>query len=218
MLARGVAGLLLTPARLAGTVFRTARSLWESSEALGAVAHTIGLDKLPARGRLAAAPGAAGGRRSDPADARAAHAVEPHDHAAPPLRVLLAAARRLQAREDRVRHHAQRRGDGGVGLRAAPLPRGQGRAAERAAQGDGAGVGALREPEARLHQPRHAGGGRARHRARRSGGAAAPDPHRDEVGQAHAAGDARGAAHRLDARSRRPRCSRRRRGSPRARR
>ena len=48
--------------------------------------------------------------------------------------------------------------------------------------------------------------------------AAAPDPQRDEVGQAHAAGDARGAAHRLDRGARRPRCSRRRRGSPRARR
>ena len=50
MLARGVAGLVLTPARIAGTLFRTARSLWESSEALGAVANTLGLDKLPLAG------------------------------------------------------------------------------------------------------------------------------------------------------------------------
>ena len=35
---------------------------------------------------------------------------------------------------------------------------------------------------------------------RRPGGAPAPHPRRDEVGQAHAAGDARDAAHRLDAR------------------
>jgi diacylglycerol O-acyltransferase / wax synthase len=47
MLARGVAGLLLTPVRIAGTVFRTARSLWDSSEALGAVANMVGLDELP---------------------------------------------------------------------------------------------------------------------------------------------------------------------------
>ncbi|HKA15339.1 MAG TPA: wax ester/triacylglycerol synthase family O-acyltransferase, partial [Myxococcota bacterium] len=50
MLARGVASLALTPARIAGTLFRTARSLWESSEALGAVANTLGLDKLPLAG------------------------------------------------------------------------------------------------------------------------------------------------------------------------
>jgi WS/DGAT/MGAT family acyltransferase len=50
MFARGVAGVLLTPARIAGTVFRTARSLWESSEALGAVANSLGLDKLPLAG------------------------------------------------------------------------------------------------------------------------------------------------------------------------
>jgi WS/DGAT/MGAT family acyltransferase len=50
MLVRGVAGVLFLPARIAGTVFRTARSLWGSSEALGAVAHTIGLDKLPIAG------------------------------------------------------------------------------------------------------------------------------------------------------------------------
>ena len=50
MFARGVAGVLLTPARIAGTVFRTARSLWGSSEALGAVANSLGLDKLPLAG------------------------------------------------------------------------------------------------------------------------------------------------------------------------
>jgi diacylglycerol O-acyltransferase len=47
MFARGLVGVLWTPARLAGTVFRTGRSLWQSSEALGAVAQSIGLDQLP---------------------------------------------------------------------------------------------------------------------------------------------------------------------------
>ena len=47
MFARGVVGVMWTPARLAGTVFRTGRSLWQSSEALGAVAHSLGLDELP---------------------------------------------------------------------------------------------------------------------------------------------------------------------------
>ncbi len=50
MFARGVAGLALSPAKIAGTVFRTARSLWQSNEALGAVANTLGLDKLPVVG------------------------------------------------------------------------------------------------------------------------------------------------------------------------
>ena len=75
-----------------------------------------------ARGRLPAPARAAARRGADPADARAAHAVEPLDHAAPPLRLLLAAARAREAGEDRVRHHAQRRGDGALGIRAAPLP------------------------------------------------------------------------------------------------
>jgi len=50
MLARGVTGLVLSPGRAARIVYRTARSLWESNEALGAVAHTIGLDRLPLAG------------------------------------------------------------------------------------------------------------------------------------------------------------------------
>jgi diacylglycerol O-acyltransferase / wax synthase len=50
MFARGVTSLLLSPGRAARTVYRTARSLWESNEALGAVAHTIGLDRLPVAG------------------------------------------------------------------------------------------------------------------------------------------------------------------------
>jgi WS/DGAT/MGAT family acyltransferase len=47
MFARGVGSLMLTPARVAGTLFRTARSLWQSNEALGAVANMVGLDELP---------------------------------------------------------------------------------------------------------------------------------------------------------------------------
>jgi diacylglycerol O-acyltransferase / wax synthase len=47
MFARGVGSVMLTPARIASTLFRTARSLWQSNEALGAVANMIGLDELP---------------------------------------------------------------------------------------------------------------------------------------------------------------------------
>jgi WS/DGAT/MGAT family acyltransferase len=47
MFARGVGSVMLTPARIATTLFRTARSLWGSSEALGAVANLVGLDELP---------------------------------------------------------------------------------------------------------------------------------------------------------------------------
>jgi WS/DGAT/MGAT family acyltransferase len=50
MLMRGVTSLLLSPGRATRTVYRTARSLWESNEALGAVARTIGLDRLPLAG------------------------------------------------------------------------------------------------------------------------------------------------------------------------
>ncbi len=50
MIARGVAGLALSPGRAARTLYRTARSLWESNEALGAVARTTGLDRLPLAG------------------------------------------------------------------------------------------------------------------------------------------------------------------------
>jgi WS/DGAT/MGAT family acyltransferase len=47
MFARGVGSVMLTPARIASTLFRTARSLWQSNEALGAVANMVGLDELP---------------------------------------------------------------------------------------------------------------------------------------------------------------------------
>ena len=52
MLARGVMGLLLQPGRVARIGYRTARGLWESNEALGAVARTLGLDRLPLAGGL----------------------------------------------------------------------------------------------------------------------------------------------------------------------
>ncbi len=51
MLTRGITSLALSPGRTARTVYRTARSLWESNEALGAVAKTVGLDRLPYVGR-----------------------------------------------------------------------------------------------------------------------------------------------------------------------
>jgi diacylglycerol O-acyltransferase / wax synthase len=50
MLARGVTGLVFSPGRAARTLYRTARDLWESNEALGAVARTVGLDRLPLAG------------------------------------------------------------------------------------------------------------------------------------------------------------------------
>ena len=50
MFARGLTGLALSPGRAARTVYRTARSLWESNEALSAVAQTVGLDRLPLAG------------------------------------------------------------------------------------------------------------------------------------------------------------------------
>lgn len=52
MVARGVAGVVSQPGRVARTVYRTARALWESNEALGAAARSIGLDRLPLAGGL----------------------------------------------------------------------------------------------------------------------------------------------------------------------
>lgn len=50
MIARGLAGLISQPGRIARTTYRTARTLWESNEALGAAARTIGIDRLPFAG------------------------------------------------------------------------------------------------------------------------------------------------------------------------
>ncbi|MCP5056910.1 MAG: wax ester/triacylglycerol synthase family O-acyltransferase [bacterium] len=50
MMARGMMGLISQPGRLARTSYRTARGLWESNEALGAAARTLGLDKIPLAG------------------------------------------------------------------------------------------------------------------------------------------------------------------------
>jgi len=50
MLTRGITGLVASPGRTARTLYRTARTLWESNEALGAVARTVGLDRLPLAG------------------------------------------------------------------------------------------------------------------------------------------------------------------------
>jgi diacylglycerol O-acyltransferase len=52
MVARGIAGLVTQPGRLARTTYRTARGLWESNEAATAVARTIGLDRLPLAGGI----------------------------------------------------------------------------------------------------------------------------------------------------------------------
>jgi len=52
MVARGIAGLVTQPGRIARTAYRTARELWESNEAATAVARTIGLDRLPLAGGI----------------------------------------------------------------------------------------------------------------------------------------------------------------------
>jgi WS/DGAT/MGAT family acyltransferase len=50
MLTRGITSLALSPGRTARTLYRTARTLWESNEALGAVARSVGLDRMPLAG------------------------------------------------------------------------------------------------------------------------------------------------------------------------
>jgi len=47
MLLRGLAGAAVHPGRMARTLYRTARGIWESNELLGSAAETLGLDKLP---------------------------------------------------------------------------------------------------------------------------------------------------------------------------
>lgn len=57
MLLRGIGGVLAQPGRVGRILYRTARSLWESNEALGAVARSIGADRLPLAGRWLLARG-----------------------------------------------------------------------------------------------------------------------------------------------------------------
>ena len=52
MVARGLAGVITQPGRLARTAYRTARGLWENSEAATAAARAIGLDRLPLAGGI----------------------------------------------------------------------------------------------------------------------------------------------------------------------
>jgi len=47
MLMRGAAGAATHPGRMARTLYRTARGVWESNELLGAAARTVGLDRVP---------------------------------------------------------------------------------------------------------------------------------------------------------------------------
>lgn len=47
MLVRGAAGAIVQPGRMARTIYRTARDVWESNELLGAAARGIGLDRVP---------------------------------------------------------------------------------------------------------------------------------------------------------------------------
>ena len=47
MLVRGVAGAAIHPGRMARTLYRTARGVWESNELLASAAHGVGLDRLP---------------------------------------------------------------------------------------------------------------------------------------------------------------------------
>lgn len=46
MVARGVAGLVTQPGRIARTAYRTVRGVWESNDALSSVARTVGLDQV----------------------------------------------------------------------------------------------------------------------------------------------------------------------------
>lgn len=47
MLVRGIGGAVTHPGRMARTLYRTARSVWESNELLGSAAQAVGLDRLP---------------------------------------------------------------------------------------------------------------------------------------------------------------------------
>lgn len=47
MLLRGAVGAAIQPGRVARTLYRTTRSVWESNEMLGAAARTVGLDRVP---------------------------------------------------------------------------------------------------------------------------------------------------------------------------
>jgi hypothetical protein len=47
MLIRGIGGAVTHPGRMARTLYRTARSVWESNELLGSAAQAVGLDRLP---------------------------------------------------------------------------------------------------------------------------------------------------------------------------
>ena len=47
MLLRGATGAAIQPGRAVRTIYRTARSVWESNELLGAAARGVGLDRVP---------------------------------------------------------------------------------------------------------------------------------------------------------------------------
>lgn len=47
MLLRGAAGAAIHPGRMARTIYRTARGIWESNELLGSTARSLGLDRVP---------------------------------------------------------------------------------------------------------------------------------------------------------------------------
>ena len=215
MLARGVAGLLLPPGRIARTAFRTARSLCESSEALGAVAHTLGLDRLPLAGgwlRRQAPQVDADPIPQTPAPRTPFNrSITPHRRFAF-FSLPLADLKHVKTAFGTTLNDVVMAVSGS---RCAATSRARARC-RRAAQGDGAGVGAHREPEARLHQPRHAGAGGARHRDRRPGRAAPPHPR--AMKSAKRMQQAMPATLLQDwTQFATPRCSRRRRASSRAR-
>lgn len=47
MLARGLAGAAIQPGRMARTIYRTARGVWQSNELLSFAAHRLGIDRIP---------------------------------------------------------------------------------------------------------------------------------------------------------------------------
>ena len=109
------------------------------------------------------------------ADAGAAHAVEPADHAAPPLRLHDDPARRRQGDPPRVRLHVQRRRHGAVLGHAAPLPAEARLPARRAADRDGAGQ-RPRSGDGGRHLPEPRVGAARRPGHQRAGSRQAPAP------------------------------------------
>ena len=150
MLLRGALGLARRPRRIVRGALRAA-------QAAGALARRRrprdGIGASPARALGGARPraGSVSAARAQLGRGRGygaprvpgtEDAVQPLDHAAPPLRLGGSVARRGQARAQGLRRHAQRRRAGDLVARAAQLARAARGAAARPVDRDGAGLGA----------------------------------------------------------------------------